>query len=236
MPICQSTLFRPSTSCTLFVIYLIFQSTLFALSTICPSSPSFSNIPRLPCRPSTPFSLLLAIVFWWENSQFSHSKRVSHPCICDKLAFLLYYFLFDCSTSELSFPPCFSIEEIFSSIQNVIVPAQTSSFCALATVDLQCTAPYWFHWSCCYYIIFHVPYSSIHLILESTSFSGIPFSIYLICQSTPNSSSFSSTLFSHLLYLSLTKYVSLSTLRTPYFHSTMYRPTVEAILSHHKNS
>ena len=91
------------------------------------------------------FPFLLAIVFWRENSQFSHPKRVSRPCIFGKLAFLLYQFLFECSTSGLSFLPCFSIEECFSSIQNVIVPAKTSSFCALTTVDLHCTAPYWFH-------------------------------------------------------------------------------------------
>ena len=127
----------------------------------------------------------------------------------------------------------------------------------------------WHGASFCSYIIVRVPYFSIHPILASTSFSNLPFSIYLICQSTLNASFFSSTLFSHLPYLSSTlfsnltfliyliykstlnhhlpqnaiylilsptKYVSISTLQTPYFHSTVYRLTAEAILSHNKNS
>ena len=112
----------------------------------CLLSTPFSNLPHLPCLSSTSFSLPPCDrVLAGKLSVFLLRK-----CFCS-LAFLtnhlfpLYQFLFECSTPELLFLPCFLREESFSSIQNVIVITQTSSFCALVKVGLHCTAWYWFH-------------------------------------------------------------------------------------------
>ena len=77
----------------------------------------------------------------------------------------------------------------------------------------------WHVASCWYYIIVCVPYFSIHPILVSTSYSNL--SIYLIYQSTPNSSFFSSTLFSHLPYLSSTLFSNLTFLIYLIYKSTL---------------
>ena len=107
----------------------------------CLLSTPFSNLPHLPCLSSTSFSLPPCDrVLAGKLSVFLLRK-----CFCS-LAFLtnhlfpLYQFLFECSTPELLFLPCFLREESFSSIQNVIVITQTSSFCALVKVGLHCTA------------------------------------------------------------------------------------------------
>ena len=91
----------------------------------CLLSTPFSNLPHLPCLSSTSFSLPPCDrVLAGKLSVFLLRK-----CFCS-LAFLtnhlfpLYQFLFECSTPELLFLPCFSREESFLSIQNVIVIAQ----------------------------------------------------------------------------------------------------------------
>ena len=133
MKIGKKLLVDPKQTVPHFPIYLIYHVSHFPIYLVYP----VSHLPHFP--------FLRAIVFWQKNSQFSCSERVSYPCIFDKLAFLLYQSIFECSALDLSFLPCFSTEESFSSIQNAIIPAQTSSFCALATIVLHCTERYWFH-------------------------------------------------------------------------------------------
>ena len=59
------------------------------------------------------------------------------------------------------------------------------------------------HFSCT--LFYHLPHFSIYLIFWYSFFS-----IYLICQSTPNLFSFSSTLFSHLTYISSISFSNLT--------------------------